>query len=114
MPGSQTTRSRSSTCDSALSRVAFRSRDSVGAPNYYTLFEAQWPACACPCRRFIDALTATDARLGVDMGRYSFIVEDFHSVFLAGLPAHHDCSYNPKFAGSDSRPHALCGQGHPI
>ena len=31
-------------------------------------------------------------------GRYGsllLIVEDFHSVFLAGLPAHHDCAHNP-------------------
>jgi len=30
-------------------------------------------------------LAGIHARLGVDMDRYSFIVEDFHSVFLAGF-----------------------------
>jgi hypothetical protein len=52
------------------------------------MFEAQWPACASPDRRFADALTGADARLGADMTRYFFTARDFHSIFLAGLPAH--------------------------
>jgi hypothetical protein len=41
-----------------------------------------------PYRRFATALTDADARLGADVGRYSFIVMDLHHLFLAGLPAH--------------------------
>ena len=45
-------------------------------------------AYAIPYRRFIIGLTASDARLGADVVRYSFIVSDFHRLLLAGLPAH--------------------------
>ena len=41
-----------------------------------------------PCRRFADVLTDACARLGADVGRYSFIAEDLHLLLLAGLPAH--------------------------
>src|SRR5580700_7642669 len=41
-----------------------------------------------PCRRFADVLADACARLGVDVGRYSFIAVDFHHLLLAGLPAH--------------------------
>src|ERR1700693_4074032 len=41
-----------------------------------------------PCRRFADALADARARLGADVGRYSFIAVDFHHILLAGLPAH--------------------------
>src|ERR1700680_67756 len=51
-------------------------------------FVAQWLACALPYRRFVDALTDGNARLGADVDRYSFIVSDFHRLLLAGLPAH--------------------------
>ena len=46
---------------------------------------AQWLACALPYRRFVDALTDGNARLGADAVRYSFIVADFHHLLLAGL-----------------------------
>ena len=41
-----------------------------------------------PCRRFADILAEARARLGADVGRYSFIAVDFHHLLLAGLPAH--------------------------
>ena len=41
-----------------------------------------------PCRRFADILADARARLGADVGRYSFIAVDFHHLLLAGLPAH--------------------------
>ena len=41
-----------------------------------------------PCRRFADALADACARLGADVGRYSFIAVDFHHILLAGPPAH--------------------------
>src|SRR5271167_4771517 len=41
-----------------------------------------------PCRRFADVLADARARLGADVGRYSFIAVDFHHILLAGLPAH--------------------------
>src|SRR5271170_4628796 len=41
-----------------------------------------------PCRRFADVLADARARLGADVGRYSFIAVDFHHLLLAGLPAH--------------------------
>ena len=49
---------------------------------------AQWLACTIPCRRFADTLTGTDARLGADVDRYSFIAVDSHHLLLASLPAH--------------------------
>src|SRR5580704_3941845 len=41
-----------------------------------------------PCRRFADVLAVARARLGADVGRYSFIAVNFHHILLAGLPAH--------------------------
>jgi len=51
-------------------------------------FAARWLACTFPCRRFAPGLAADNARLGADVGRYSFIAVDFHHLLLAGLPAH--------------------------
>ena len=48
-------------------------------------FAAQWLAYALPCRRFAGILTDASARLGVDVGRYSFVVVDFH-LLLARSP----------------------------
>jgi hypothetical protein len=42
-----------------------------------------------PCRRFALTLAGHDARLGADVTRYVFIVEDLHLLLLAGLPAHY-------------------------
>ena len=85
MPGSATTpgqtgarMSRPSIVPSAVSKAS--------APGIVP-FAAQWLAYALPCRRFAPALTDNDARLGADVGRYSFIAVDFHHLLLAGLPA---------------------------
>jgi hypothetical protein len=86
MLGSTTTPGRGCSRDCEHLRVAFRSYHGVGARKVF--YEAQWPAYACPDRRFADILTDAAARLGVDMTRWVFIVGDFHSIFLAGLPAH--------------------------
>jgi hypothetical protein len=87
MPGSTTTPSQERTRNIARPHVAFRLNHGVGTRELKT-FAAQWPACTLLCRRFADALTGATARLEVDMIRNIFIVEDFHFVFLAGLPAH--------------------------
>jgi hypothetical protein len=51
-------------------------------------FAARWLAYMLPCRRFADVLADACARLGADVGRYSFIEVDLHHKLLAGLPAH--------------------------
>jgi hypothetical protein len=43
---------------------------------------------ALPYRRFVAVLADANARLGVDVDRYSFIVVDLHHLLLADLPAH--------------------------
>src|SRR3954454_22310204 len=43
----------------------------------------------CPCRRFALPLAGQNARLGGDMTRYVFIVEDLHLLLLASIPAHY-------------------------
>ena len=63
-----------------LDHVAFRYLYSVGTQDIP--IAAQWLACAMPDRRFTAGLTATDARLGDDAVRYSFIVSDFHRLRL--------------------------------
>ena len=88
MPGSPTTPGRPGARAVAPVRLAFRQRNSVGTREEPT-FAAQWLACAIPCRRFANALAGTNARLGADVVRYSFIVEDLHLLLLAGLPAHY-------------------------
>ena len=44
---------------------------------------------------FADTLTGACARLGADVGRYSFIVADSHHLLLAGLPAHSEIFTGP-------------------
>jgi hypothetical protein len=87
MPGSPTTPGQPGACDSTPGHIAFRTLNSVGARVRNT-FAAQWLACALPYRRFTAFLADSDARLGADVGRYSFIVSDLHQLLLAGLPAH--------------------------
>jgi len=87
MPGSLTTRSRAASRDDEAARVAFGIRHALGAPDGITI-AARWLACAHPCRRFAPALADRDARLGADVGRYSFIAVDLHHLLLAGLLAH--------------------------
>ena len=55
VPGSQTTRSRWGTGDSVPHRVAFRSTDSVGAPDMIR-YVAPYLARPLPCQRFAPAL----------------------------------------------------------
>ena len=52
-----------------------------------TAFAAQYPAYARPYRLLVCLLTETSARLGADVVRYTFIVEDFHLLLLASLLA---------------------------
>jgi hypothetical protein len=87
MPGSSTTPSRQGACDNAPSRVAFHPLNGVGTRDNNTI-AAQWLAYALPYRRFAPALAGSDARLGADADRYSFIAMDLHHPLLAGLPAH--------------------------
>ena len=87
MPGSPTTPGRTAARDGAAVRVAFHNANRVGTQDEWH-FVAQWLARTCPCRRFTATLTGDDARLGVDVARYSFVVSDFHQLLLAGLPAH--------------------------
>ena len=87
MPGSLTTPGRNRPRGFATVRIAFQPWNAVGARDDKS-FAAQWLAYAIPCRRFAPGLAADDARLGADVGRYSFTVSDFHRLLLAGLPAH--------------------------
>jgi hypothetical protein len=73
--------------DYAPVHFAFRHVNGVGTRDQ-TGFAAQWLAYMLPCRRFADVLADARARLGADVGRYSFIAVDFHHILLAGLPAH--------------------------
>jgi hypothetical protein len=93
--------------DSAPVRVAFRTRNSVGTRGL--AFAAQWLAYALPYRRFVAVLANANARLGADVGRYSFIVVDLHHLLLAGLPAHFE-SYMPSHAVGLSQVRSLNGQ----
>ena len=87
MPGSWTTPGRAGARDYAPVHFAFRHVNGVGTRDQ-TGFAAQWLAYMLPCRRFADVFTDACARLGADVGRYSFIAVDFHHILLAGLPAH--------------------------
>src|SRR6516225_9494360 len=87
MPGSPTTPGWPSARTGALGHIAFHCTDSVGTRNQFSI-AAQWLACTFPCRRFADILADACARLGDDVGRYSFIAVDLHHLLLAGLPAH--------------------------
>jgi hypothetical protein len=88
MLGSLTTPGRAAARDDAAARIAFRSGNAVGTRDKGP-FAAQWPACTIPCRRFVCIPAEADARLGASVGRYSFTVEGFHLLLLAGLPAHY-------------------------
>ena len=87
MPGSMTTPGRADTRNNASFRVAFRPSHGVGTRDQNN-FAAQWLACTLPCRRFAGPLTRVCARLGADVGCYSFIAVDSHHFLLTGLPAH--------------------------
>jgi hypothetical protein len=87
MPGSPTTPGWPSARVGALGHIAFHYTDSVGTRKHFSI-AAQWLACTFPYRRFADVLADACARLGADVGRYSFIAVDLHLLLLAGLPAH--------------------------
>src|SRR5215831_7563777 len=67
-------------CSRWRGHFAFHYTDSVGTRNHFSI--------TFPCRRFADILADACARLGADVGRYSFIAVDLHHLLLAGLPAH--------------------------
>ena len=108
MPGSSTTPGRSDLAMVRPKRVAFRARNSVSARGL--AFAAQWLAYALPYRRFVAVLADANARLGVDVDRYSFIVVDLHHLLLAGLPAHFE-SCHPRQPTTD-RVDELCSLPH--
>ena len=87
MPGSSTTPSWQGACDNAPDRVAFHPLNGVGTRDKNTI-AAQWLAYTLSYRRFAPALAGSNARLGADADRYSFIVMDLHHLLLTGLPAH--------------------------
>lgn len=84
MPGSLTTPDRPRTRDNARERLTFRFRYSVGIREGGS-FAARWLAYTLPCRRFACILANANARLGANVGRYSFIATDLHRLLLAGL-----------------------------
>ena len=95
MPGSQTTPGPAGARINAPASFAFREVNNVGTriPN---AFAAQWLAYTLPYRRFAVVLAGNCARIGDDVGCYSFIAVDFHHIPLAGLPAHsHSVSSSP-------------------
>src|SRR3954451_11416455 len=57
-------------------------------PVRHNAFAAQWLAYTLPYRRFAVILAEDCARIGGDVGCYSFIAVDSHHILLAGLPAH--------------------------
>jgi hypothetical protein len=92
MPGSKTTQGRQDTRAGVSDHIAFRETYSVGTLGIIT-FAARWLAYMLPCRRFADILANICARLGANVGRYSFTATDFHRLLLAGLPAHKPLIY---------------------
>src|SRR3954465_6151768 len=84
MPGSPTTPGWTGTRADAPVHVAFRDSDHVGTRDYLA-FAAQWLAYVLPYRRFADTLADASARLGADVARYAFTVEDFHLLLFAGF-----------------------------
>ena len=87
MPGSQTTPGPAGARNNAPASVAFREVNNVGT-RVHNAFAAQWLAYTLPYRRFAVILADDCARIGDDVGCYSFIAVDFHHIPLAGLPAH--------------------------
>jgi hypothetical protein len=87
MPGSKTTPGLAGARNDAPASVAFRGVNNVGT-RVYNAFAAQWLAYTLPYRRFAVILAENCARIGGDVGCYSFIAVDSHHILLAGLPAH--------------------------
>lgn len=57
MPGSQTTRDRMGTCDSAPTTCCLPTRFKASASRSKNIYAAQWLACLCLCQRFVSHLT---------------------------------------------------------
>jgi hypothetical protein len=94
MLGSLTTPDQPAARDDATSRVAFQVGNPVGVRDKALSRLNGQPRLdplrgSSPCRRFALPLAEHDARLGGDVTRYVFIVEDLHLLLLAGLPAHY-------------------------
>ena len=87
MPGSKTTPGLAGARNDAPVSVAFRGVNNVGT-RVSNAFAAQWLAYTLPYRRFAVILAEDCARIGGDVGCYSFIAVDSHHILLAGLPAH--------------------------
>ena len=87
MPGSQTTPGPTGARNNAPADFAFRQVNNVGN-RVDNGFAAQWLAYTLPYRRFADVLADACARIGGDVGCYSFIAVDFHHILLASFPAH--------------------------
>ena len=87
MPGSQTTPGPAGARNNAPADFAFRRVNNVGTRIANT-FAAQWLAYTLPYRRLAVILAEDCARIGGDVGCYSFIAVDSHHILLAGHPAH--------------------------
>ena len=87
MPGSKTTPGPAGTRNDAPASFAFRGVNNVGT-RVSNAFAAQWLAYTLPYRRFAVILADDCARIGGDVGCYSFIAVDSHHILLAGPPAH--------------------------
>ena len=107
MPGSKTTPGPARARNDAPASVAFRGVNNVGT-RVYNAFAAQWLAYTLPYRRFAVILAEDCARIGGDVGGYSFIAVDSHHILLAGLPAH-SLALQP--TGSLSRPKRPLSRG---
>ena len=107
MPGSKTTPGPAGARNDAPASFAFRGVNNVGT-RVYNAFAAQWLAYTLPCRRFAVILAEDCARIGGDVGCYSFIAVDSHHILLAGLPAH-SLALQP--TGSLSRPRRPLSRG---
>ena len=81
MPGAQTTPGPTGARNDAPASVAFRGVNNVG-PRVYNAFAAQWLAYTLPYRRFAVLLAEDCARIGGDVGCYSFIAVDSHHISL--------------------------------
>lgn len=79
------------TRDDATAHVAFRNPEPRRRPRILN-FTAQYLARACPCQRFVSALTGRDASLGVTVVRYTFGVKLLHLLHSCRfIPAHSEC-----------------------
>ena len=111
MPGSQTTPGPVSARNNAPAGVAFRKVNDVGT-RIDNAFAAQWLACTLPYRRFAVVLAGDHARIGADVGCYSFIAVDFHHILLAGLPAHSLTLRTARSHGHQNRDRLAVGFRH--